>query len=83
LRSRLNRRIGATGLPARVGLVLWTAAIVGVLAGWGVRMLSTGQNKYLAGALILATFGGVYLLMTMALGVPEALSAVRRLTRRR
>jgi putative peptidoglycan lipid II flippase len=82
LRSRLNRRIGHTGLPASAAAQLWGAAAVGAAAGWGVRLLVGGQNKYVAGLLILGVFSLVYLGTTIALRVPEARSALRRFKRR-
>lgn len=82
LRSRLNRRIGHTGLPRSAAAQLWISAAIGAAAGWGVRMLVHGQNKYVAGFLILGTFSAVYLGATIALHVPEARTALRRFTRR-
>jgi len=81
LRSRLNERIGQTGVPARFIIALWGSAIVGVLAGWEMRRLTEGRGL-IGGLLVLATFGVVYLLMTIALAVPEASAAVDRIRRR-
>lgn len=81
LRSRLNQRIGSTGLPGRLAASLWAAAAVGVIAGWEMRALTTGRNHYVSGVLVLAMYGAVYLAMTMVLGIPEATSAVARLGR--
>jgi putative peptidoglycan lipid II flippase len=82
LRSRLNRRIGQTGLPASAAGQLWMAAAIAAAAGWGVRFLVNGGNKYVVGFLVLGTFSAVYLGATIALHVPEARSALRRFTRR-
>lgn len=82
LRSRLNRRIGRTGLPAAAAVRLWIAAAIGAAAGWGVRFLVVGQNKYVGGFLILAAFSVVYLGATIALRIPEAHTALRRFRRR-
>jgi putative peptidoglycan lipid II flippase len=81
LRSRLNRRIGVTGLPGRLVATLWAAALAGAIAGWGVRVLTGGAPGFVSRALVLAVCGGVYLVATLALGVPEARSALRRLRR--
>ena len=83
LRSRLNRRIGETGVPARLILSLWTAAIIGAAAGWEMRRLVAGQNRMLGEVLVLGTFGVVYLLTTFALRIPEARTALDRFRRRR
>ena len=83
LRSRLNRRIGRTGIPLRLVASLWGSAIVAVLAGWEMRRLTQGQGHMIGGVLILGTYGAVFLLMTIALGVPEASVALARLRRGR
>jgi putative peptidoglycan lipid II flippase len=82
LRSRLNQRIGHTGLPASAAVQLWGAAAVGAAAGWGMRLMANGQNKYVEGFLVLGAFSAVYLGATIALRVPEARTALRRITRR-
>jgi putative peptidoglycan lipid II flippase len=82
LRSRLNRRIGNTGLPARLVLSLWGSAIVGAVAGWEMRSLVQGRGHLIGGVLVLGTYGAVFLLMTIALGIPEAHGALARLRRR-
>jgi putative peptidoglycan lipid II flippase len=81
LRSRLNKRIGRTGVPARFIMSLWGSAIVGVLAGWEMGRLTEGRGL-IGGVLVLTTFGVVYLLMTIALAVPEASAALDRVRRR-
>jgi putative peptidoglycan lipid II flippase len=81
LRSRLNRRIGVTGLPSRLVATLWAAALAGAIAGWGVRVFTGGAPGFVSRALVLAVCGGFYLVATLALGVPEAQSALRRLRR--
>jgi putative peptidoglycan lipid II flippase len=78
LRSRLNRRIGPTGVPARFILSLWGAAAIGAVAGWEMRRLVAGQNRMLGGALVLGTYGVVFLLTTIALGIPESRAALAR-----
>ena len=83
LRARLNQRIGLTGVPARFVLSLWASAIVGALAGWEMRGWCRGRGTWSRGVLVLGTYGVVFLLMTVALGVPEASVALARLRRRR
>jgi putative peptidoglycan lipid II flippase len=83
LRSRLNARIGTTGVPARFVALLWLCAAIAVAAGWGVRMLTVGRNHLLGGLLVLATYGLVYLAASITAGVPEARSAVARVGLRR
>jgi putative peptidoglycan lipid II flippase len=83
LRSRLNRRIGATGIPSRLILSLWASASVGALAGWEMRRLTVHQGHLVGGVLVLGTYGLVFLLMTVALGIPEAHTALARIRRGR
>ena len=83
LRSRLNRRIGPTGLPIRFVASLWAAAAVAAIAGWEMRSLMSGRNLYVAGVLVLGTYGAVYLAMSIVFGIPEAgamIARVRRVT---
>ncbi len=82
LRTQLNRRIGVTGVPAGLVATLWGAALAAAAAGWGMRVYGVGASTFISRALILAVFGVVYLLATLALGVPEARSLFRRLRRR-
>ncbi len=82
LRAQMNRRIGTTGLPAKLVATLWGAALVAAAAGWAMRAYGLGASTFLRRALVLAVFGGVYLVATLALGVPEARSALRRLQKR-
>jgi putative peptidoglycan lipid II flippase len=83
LRSRLNRRIGVTGIPTRLILSLWGSAIVAAVAGWEMRRLTLGQGSIVRGLLVLGTYGVVFLLMTVALGIPEAHTALARFRRKR
>src|SRR5262249_45981608 len=72
LRSELNRRIGTTGLPSGFVATLWGAALAGAAAGWAMREYGTGASTFVTRALVLLVVGVVYLLATLALGVPEA-----------
>ena len=83
LRSRLNRRIGRTGVPGRFLLSLWAAAGVAVIAGWEMRRLAQGHGPVATGLLVLGTYGIVFVLMTVALGIPEARVALTRFSRGR
>jgi putative peptidoglycan lipid II flippase len=81
LRSRLNRRIGWTGLPASLLARLWLAAAVAAGAGWGVLLILRGVAPRPAGLLVLGTFGAVYVLVTYAAGVPQAKTFLGRLVK--
>jgi putative peptidoglycan lipid II flippase len=78
LRNTLNRRIGRTGLSATFTWQLWIAAAVGGGAAWLIKWaVGPLQPLYLAG-LVLVPYGLVYFGMVLALGVPEARSALGR-----
>ena len=79
LRRTLNRRIGATGIPAVLVGKLWGSALLAAAAAWGVKLAIGMQRPVVDGLLILATFGGLYLALTLLLGVEECSRAVRRL----
>ncbi len=81
LRSRLNRRIGVTGVPGGLLVRLWAAAAASAGAGWGVLMATPALGPKLGGLLVLGTFGAAYLLITYALGVPQAKTLLGRLAR--
>lgn len=83
LRSRLNRRIGTTGVAGRFIATLWASAAVAALAGWGMRMLTIHQNRFVGPVVVLGTYGIVYLVMTFAVGIPEARTALARIRRAR
>lgn len=82
LRSRMNQRIGVTGLPASYTARLWACAAVGAALGWGVRILFTGHRGFISGALVLGVFGLTYLAATLVIGIPEARTALNKVTRR-
>lgn len=77
LRRTLNGRIGRTGLPAGYVARLWGAAVAGAAAGWAVKLALPPLHPAIAAAAILGVFGGIFVGGTLALGVPEARSALR------
>ncbi len=81
LRSRLNRRIGVTGLPAALLLRLWAAAAIAAGAGWAVLLATPALGVRVGGLLVLGTFGAVYVLTTYAFGVAHARTFLGRLAR--
>lgn len=83
LRSRLNRRIGRTGLPGRFVGVLWAAALASGAAGFGIKMLTTNQHRIVAAAFVFGAFGLGYLVLTTVFGIPESAALLRRVRRSR
>jgi putative peptidoglycan lipid II flippase len=78
LRRALNRRIGETGLAARLVGRLWSAAAGAAAAGWVVRWLVPRAHPVVLAVLVLSVYGAVYFLVTDRLGIPEAGAVVRR-----
>jgi putative peptidoglycan lipid II flippase len=85
LRRWLARRIGPVPVPVRLGLGTLAAAAAAAALGLAADRLATtaGAPIWLASLAAIAAFGGVYLGITAAAGVPEAAAFTRRLRRRR
>jgi putative peptidoglycan lipid II flippase len=81
LRRTLNRRIGNTGLPARLVARLWSAAAFAAAAGWAVKFGIGMQSPTVDGLAILAAYGLTYFGAAYLLRIEECASAVRRLMR--
>jgi putative peptidoglycan lipid II flippase len=81
LRRTLNRRIGRTGLPFAFTVKLWAAAAIGAAVGWGFKLLIGARHPIPVAALVLSAYGLVYFGLTSLLGIPEARTLVRRITR--
>jgi putative peptidoglycan lipid II flippase len=86
LRRGISRRVGKADVPAGLLVRLWAAALGAGAAGIGVRFLFAGLPAsrlaaLLKAAAVFGTFGAVYLLLALALDVPEASSALRRVRR--
>jgi putative peptidoglycan lipid II flippase len=81
LRQSLNARIGRTGLPAGYLGTLWASALAAAAAAWAVKLTFFPPHPILAALLILGLYGIVFLSATIALGVPEAKSALGLLSR--
>ena len=81
LRRALNRRIGQTGLPARLVASLWASAGVAAAAAWGVKLALGRHNPILVGAAVLGPYGVLYFSMTYLLRVEECARALARFAR--
>ena len=81
LRSRLNGRIGPTGVPAMLTLKLLVAAVAAGAAAYGVHMLLPEMHRFLVAAIVLPVYGLVYLAGAVAFRVPEASDLAGRFRR--
>jgi putative peptidoglycan lipid II flippase len=84
LRSRLNARIGVTGLAKGYVASLWISALLAGAAAYGVKLLvgMTAPHVILGGT-VLGAFCVVYGVATFAWGVPEARAVINRVRRLR
>jgi putative peptidoglycan lipid II flippase len=72
LRSALNRRIGATGLPTSFLAKLWLAALLAAAGGWAVHHFFCDHSPIVLAVLALTPYGVIYLGATLLLGLAEA-----------
>jgi putative peptidoglycan lipid II flippase len=83
LRSALRSRLGIDHKLTGVVLKLWVCAAFAAGAGWGVKLLLGEAHPWVMAALVLGTFGLVYLAATVAAGVEEARALLARVSRAR
>lgn len=83
LRSRLNRRIGRTGLSRSFVALLWGAAASAAAVAYAVQHAREWPHRFVMAAVVLGVFGVVYGGLTFAMGVPEARALWNRVMRRR
>ena len=81
LRRALRTRVASQGIPTLHLVRLWGSAFGAAAVGWGVRVLLPPLHPIVEGALVLGPYGLAYVGATLALGVPEATTAMQRLRR--
>jgi putative peptidoglycan lipid II flippase len=81
LRSTLNARIGRTGLSFGYAAALWGSAAAAAAAGWALKLAVPAAHPIAIAAVVLGAYGAVYIGATVALGVPEASTALARVLR--
>jgi putative peptidoglycan lipid II flippase len=82
LRRTMNRRLGATGLPATLLVRLWASALVAAGIAWLIKMTLPSTNPVILGGLVLGPYGVVFLGATLLSRVPEAERALADVRRR-
>jgi putative peptidoglycan lipid II flippase len=82
LRSRLNRRIGRTGLRQSFVAKLWGSAAVAAALAFAVEHAVLWPHRFVMAVSVLGAFCVVYGGLTLALGIPEAQALVKRVRRR-
>ncbi len=81
LRATLNARIGRTGLPAEYVAKLWGSAVAAAAVAWAVTLAIPTLHPIATAALVLGPYGLVFVASTLALRMPEASIAMRRVAR--
>ena len=81
LRSSLNARIGATGLPGLYVGKLWGSAAVAAAVAWAVKLTLHPAHPVVAGIVVLIPYGVVFFAASAVLRIPEAKTALARFTR--
>jgi putative peptidoglycan lipid II flippase len=80
LRRTLIRRIGYVALPAPLLVRLWTSAVLAAAVAWTVKRMVIGLHPIILAVVVLGAYGLCYILMTLALRVPEATAVMGRFT---
>lgn len=83
LRSRMNARLGPTGLSTALLFRLWGAALVSGAASFAVKWSAAGMHRATIAVLAIAAFGIVYLALTHLAGVEQAKLLAARIRRAR
>ena len=82
LRSALRARLGIDQRLTAVVLRLWVCAAAAALTAWGVKLLLPILHPWLTAALVLGTFGLVYVATTVLMRIEEARAFFRGRSRR-
>jgi putative peptidoglycan lipid II flippase len=82
LRSRLNRRIGRTGLPVPFVTVLWLSGAAAAAVALLIRHEAPGLQRFVLATAVLGSFALTYGLLTLALRVPESRAVLSSVSRR-
>lgn len=81
LRSRLNARVGFTGLSTRLMATLWGAALASGAAAYALKVAVADAHRLVLAAVVLGGFGVAYFALTAAAGVDISIETLRRVRR--
>ena len=79
LRRGMSRKIGGVEFPGIYFAKLWACAVIAAAIAWGAKIAVHPHQPQIAAVLILLPYGAVYLALTSAMGIDEAVSLFRRL----
>lgn len=83
LRSRLNRRIGETGLPKSYVASLWFSAAAAAGVALLIHHAAQHLQRFVLAAAVLGSFSLVYGALAVAFKIPEARALLNRMSGRR
>jgi putative peptidoglycan lipid II flippase len=81
LRRTLNQRIGQTGVPPALLGKLWATAAFSAAVAYGLKLNLPAWHPLIVAALVLGTYGVLYLGIATALGIGNVQALVKRLRR--
>ncbi len=82
LRRKLNQKIGVTGLPGKLTVRLWIAALIAAGLAWGTKLVLPFElHPILRAAVILPVFGVGYFGIASLFQVEEARALIQKLRR--
>jgi putative peptidoglycan lipid II flippase len=82
LRRTLNHRIGSTGLAGDYLIKLWSAALLGGFAGWGIHHVLPHVSPIPLAIVVLIPYGAIYFGMAALFNLPEAHGLFGMISRR-
>jgi len=82
LRRTLNRRIGRTGVPPALLAKLWSTAALGAAVAYALKLNLPPWHPLVVAALVLGTYGAIYLGVAVVAGLTDVRTLTRRLRRR-
>jgi putative peptidoglycan lipid II flippase len=81
LRRSLNQRIGHTGVPPALLARLWATAALGAGVAYGLKLILPPWHPLIVAALVLGTYGVVYLGIAAAAGLGDVQALMKRIRR--
>ena len=78
LRRTLNQKIGSTGVPTGYVAKLWGSAIAAGGVAWAVKLVLPAWHPVVVAGVVLGAYGLGFLIVSLALRVPEASAALAR-----
>lgn len=81
LRRTLSKRIGKVGARLSEYAKMFTAALAGAAAGWGVKVVLPVTSPLIQAVVVLGVYGLVYFVVAAAVGLEESATLLRRVKR--